>query len=279
MHHQRVFPHIRTGMLLMALALSLACKTASYTAAQVFPTRTPLPTYTPEPTFTPAPTFTALPVLAPNPTYTPYPTLTPPPGAEPSPTPVTALSDDFEGGNSAFTAQPVGYYDNSNSGSGQAVNGEYRLKLNASKGEVYFAAADLTKTREFTMQVDVKPVRGPEGNGYGLVFGLGPGLFSFTLNSNNEYCAYYHNKDENTGTFMAGCWAKLPISINGDGFNTLKVQAKDGQFDLYVNDKFLATVMRPGFSTAGGRFGFAIAAWAAGGSTEIAYDNLLITQP
>jgi hypothetical protein len=282
MRHKRVFPHIRVCILLAVLALSLACKTASYTADQVFPTRTPNPTYTPNPTSTTVPTYTAAPTLVPNPTYTPYPTLTPPPSVTPSPTPVSLLKEDFESGSQRFTAEPVGLYDDRSSGSGQVVGGEYRLKITPTKSDLYIATTNLDQTRDFTMQVDVKPIRGPEFYIYGLTFGLGPGIVAYLLSPDGGYCATYISKEDiskQKDTRLAGCWAKLPISINEDGFNTLKVQARGGKFDLYINDKFLATLVRPGFSTAGGLFGLAVGAAKSSSAIEVAFDNLLITQP
>jgi hypothetical protein len=282
MHYRRGFPPIMACILLAALVLSLACKTASYTADQVFPTRTSNPTYTPVPTYTPAPTYTLSPAWAPNPTYTPYPTLTPPPSLTPSPTPVSMLMEDFESGTPSFAAEPVGFYDNRSSGSGQVVGGEYRLKITPTKSDLYIATTNLDHTRDFTMQVDVKPIRGPEFYIFGLTFGLGPGTVAYLLSSDGGYCATYITTEDiskQKDSRLAGCWAKLPISINADGFNTLKVLARGGQFDLFINDKFLATLVRPGFSTAGGLFGLAVGAVKSSSAIEVAFDNLLITQP
>ncbi len=133
------------------------------------------------------------------------------------------------------------------------------------------------KFKNFTLEVDVRLIEGPEVAEMGLVFRLREegNFYFFRING---YGQYTMSKD------VSGEWQRVagvtglvtsPHIKTGGATNRLKVVCQGPQIALYVNDYHLTTVSDDSF--AEGKIGLIAAAVQYPELVKVAFDNLVVS--
>jgi hypothetical protein len=237
----------------LSLIVSLILMSGCQAVANFIPTQTPYPTYTPYPTLTPFPTFTSVP----SPTSTPTKM-------------VLFQADDFSSVDSCF---PV----NSTPGVRRfAQDGQYHIVVNQ-KNFYGWSRCDRS-LHNFILEVDATPIEGPSSKpfAYGVLLRMSTdsgGFYAFLISVDGYYSfSGIYPKDY----FPLLTWTSIREIKQGNRTNHLKVVAMGDQFDLYVNDVLVGRVREGSINS--GPFGFVVETLDGTGA-EVAYDNLVITEP
>lgn len=222
------------------------------------PTATPTlpPPNTPTATFTPVtPQGTALPTQEATPTFTPsatpLPTNTPAAGEpiEPTATPVVnRFRDDFANANSGWE---VGANANCSASYANVNGGIYRI-ASLTLNQICISPAPQQAPANGSYAVRASKESTGDGSVYGLVFGLD----SPTISNNSQfylfyvdpadqtYALYYQNRGSTgylTGDANSGFVFNSAI-VPDSGSNELRVRREGGRIDLFVNERYLATI-------------------------------------
>jgi Caspase domain len=123
-------------------------------------------------------------------------------------------------------------------------------------------------SKDFTIECDLRKVRGDDSKGYGIIFGVenADNKYDFKIVGDGEY--YYGKNIDNVWTAVIPHSSSTIIN-KSNSTNKIKIVKKDGFLNFYINDNWMNSA--PYDSDFGNMMGFAVQ-----GAQTIAYDNLKI---
>lgn len=224
----------------MVAAVMLACSSVSSLIA----TPTPVPTSTLLPTFTPTPSPTSAPILFDESTFS-------------------------SGGcfNFEITSDVKRYEE----------NGQLHMDV-AMPGLIAWILCENNTFADFVMEADATQVGGVNDNGYGLVLRYADAsdeYYVFAISGDGFYVFAFDGLNMKTPEILVN-WTESAAIKQGNQTNHLKAVAIGGNFQLFVNDQFLAEARDARLSS--GTVGFFVLASDAG-TSHISFDNLKISKP
>ena len=215
------------------------------------------------------------------PTPTPVPTRPPPTAtaARPTrpPTPVGGYGADFA---KWPTDEKAGSY---RRGYDAPTDG-YRIALLADDSNWYFYTPETQNVADFTLDVDVRQVAGPDAGQYGVTLRVQPqdpnnkgrDLYFFYIDSQGHFGFNRLNPDNTTTVVQSLTAAPAGALKPGVGsVNHLTVMCKGDKINITVNSKFLATVTAS--LQKSGNVGVMIGAPPTIKGVEVVYTNLRVT--
>jgi len=129
---------------------------------------------------------------------------------------------------------------------------------------------------DFILEVDTKLVDGTDNNWHGVICrfqNLGD-YYVFNISADGYY--YISRFIDYEQTALAGPTYSSHINTGWDVVNTMHIECVGSSFSFSVNGHLLATVTDNSFSD--GDIGLLATSWE-GSLSEIAFDNLVITEP
>ena len=146
----------------------------------------------------------------------------------------------------------------------QLVDGVYEMRIEESNQVISSIPFNVPNYNTFEYSADVLQKDGPPETGYGLVFNYNNSLDYLVLGINGFGQWSIWNLNE-------GVWEAQQISPDGNTWiysefinppsewNNLKVEMRDGEMDLFVNNQFLVRIPRTSDMNAEGQIGFYLA--------------------
>ena len=131
---------------------------------------------------------------------------------------------------------------------------------------------------DFVLQIDSRQLGGPDDNSYGVLFRMrSPAAFyRFDISCDGYYEFSRRNDDPSNPWTTLTDWVASPAIEQGAGKNRLKIVAQGAQFSFYVNDRLVAEATDSAYRSGG--IGLDAGSFSEGG-VEVAFDNLIISQP
>jgi len=192
---------------------------------------------------------------------------TPEPTILPTPAFPSTWQDDFstpEGGwVEASDLQSVKRYE----------NGQYHILVNASELFIWSTAGQVLS--DFMVEIEATQVRGPNDNGYGLLFRFQDDQHFYRFDISGDGFYLLSKRSENQWVTLVD-WTESPFIHKGQATNRLKVICQGSQISLYVNDRHLTDFSDVSYSH--GDIGLFAGTLSQGG-VHISFDDLKVWAP
>jgi hypothetical protein len=156
-------------------------------------------------------------------------------------------------------------------------NGQLVLRVNVRNLVAWAQLAD-RKFDDFVVEVDARQLAGPDDNSYGILFRMrsATAFYRFDISGDGYYeFSRRNDNDANPWTTITD-WVQSPTIQKGASNNRLKIQAKGSHFIFYVNDQLVAETDDTTYRSGG--IGLDAGSFSEGG-VEVAFDNLIISEP
>jgi hypothetical protein len=229
--------------LIVLAASTLACSAVSNLMA----TPTPVPTLTPVPTKTPLPTNTAQ--------------------------PGSGLFEETEfvrgGCLGTSSDEDVERF---------AEEGQFHMQVHTPNLIAWTICDEDAPIGDFTLEVDVTTVGGPDNNVAGLIFRYNEDtneFYNFSIGADGYYVLTRDGYDYTDPIFLVE-WNTSSAITQGKNTNHLKLEVVGDTFKYYVNDTLIGEVSDS--SLEAGQVGVIVGTFD-GGEVHISFDNLKVSQP
>lgn len=170
------------------------------------------------------------------------------------------------------------YEDDWGSTSREISAGTYRWRINADQPVGRWCTPELNgddpNLDDFFVSVEAQRVSGPETAAYGLILRHVEG-------------SYYLFSVRDDGYYQFSLWSGFDwqtvidwtqtVLVRTGGVNTLTALARDGEFEFYINDEFIANVEENRITA--GEVGLSISTAATDGEALFVFDNFRLWRP
>jgi hypothetical protein len=134
------------------------------------------------------------------------------------------------------------------------------------------------KFTDFILEIDARQLGGPDDNSYGILFRMrSPAAFyRFDISGDGYYEFSRRNDDDENPWTTITDWVASPAIQQGTNSNRIKIEAQGTHFAFYVNDQLVAEADDTTYRSGG--IGLDAGSFSEG-AVEVAFDNLVISEP